>query len=114
MLGLREVLGLMLPDTFLLQATEEPFDDPVLLGRAGGNELLLQPIVPTGRAKPLTLKDQPVVTSDNQSCTVGGRPMRDGPLRSLNRHPSQSGAVNRLIPVCPHCGGRLLPRRHEH
>jgi hypothetical protein len=50
----------MLPDALLFQGAEEPLDDPILLGRVGGNELLLQPIVSIGRAKLTTLKNQSV------------------------------------------------------
>src|SRR5262245_10641367 len=39
----------VLPDTFLFHAAEEPLDDPVLLRRVGGDELLGEPVVPTRR-----------------------------------------------------------------
>src|SRR5262245_56253761 len=59
--GVRKVREEMLPDTFLLEASEEPFDDAVLLGRVRRDELLAQPIVATGRPEAPTLVDQPVV-----------------------------------------------------
>ena len=46
-LGLREAVKTVLRDTFLFQAAEEPFDDPVLRGRLRGDELLSKPVVPT-------------------------------------------------------------------
>jgi|SRR6516225_4908342 len=38
--GFDEAGEIMLPDAFLLEATKETFDDAVLLGRVGGDELL--------------------------------------------------------------------------
>jgi hypothetical protein len=47
-LGLREAIKAMLPDTLLLQTAEESLDNPVLLRCVRRDELLRQPIVPTG------------------------------------------------------------------
>jgi len=53
----------VLPDTLVFQASKEPLNQPILLGRIGCNELLLQPIVSTGLAKPATLENQPVIAT---------------------------------------------------
>ncbi len=53
----------VLPDTLVFQASKEPLNQPILLGRIGRDELLLQPIVSTGRAKPATLENQPVIAA---------------------------------------------------
>jgi hypothetical protein len=58
----------MLPDTLLLQASKESLDDPILLGGAGGNELLGQPVVTASRTESATLEDHPVVAPDHRGC----------------------------------------------
>src|SRR5215813_2716972 len=50
--GVLEADEVVLPDTFLLHAAEEPLDDPVLLRRVGGDELLGEPVIPTRRQGP--------------------------------------------------------------
>lgn len=53
----------VLLDALLLQTAEEPLDDPILFRCIRRDELLLQPIVPTGVPKPPTLKDQAVIAA---------------------------------------------------
>jgi hypothetical protein len=52
----------VLPDTLFFETPKEPFDDPILFRRIRRDELLCQPIIPTGLPKATTLKDQPIVT----------------------------------------------------
>lgn len=63
---LREAGKLMLPDTLFLETAKEPFDEPVLLRRVRRDELLGQPIVPTGLPELPTLKDQAIVTAQDR------------------------------------------------
>ncbi len=56
----------VLPDTLVFQASKEPLNHPILLGRIGRDELLLQPIVSTGLAKPATLENQPVIAASDR------------------------------------------------
>ena len=56
----------VLPDTFFFETPKEPFDDPVLFRRVRCDELLLQPIVPTGLPEPATLEDQAIVAAENR------------------------------------------------
>ena len=51
----------LLPDALFFETAEEPFDDPILFRRIRCDELLRQPIIPTGLAKPPTLEDEAVV-----------------------------------------------------
>ena len=53
----------VLPDTLVFQTSKEPLNQPILLGRIGRDELLLQPIVSTGLAKSATLENQPVIAT---------------------------------------------------
>ena len=53
----------VLPDTLVFQTPKEPLNHPILLGRIRRDELLLQPIVSTGLAKPATLENQPVIAA---------------------------------------------------
>ena len=61
-----ERVKLMLPRTFLFEAPKEPVDEAVLLGRVGRDELLVQPIVPTGSPEPPALKDQAIVAAQDR------------------------------------------------
>lgn len=56
----------VLPDTFLFETPKEPFDDPILFRRVRRDELLLQPIVPTGLPEPTALKDQAIVAAEDR------------------------------------------------
>ncbi|CUS39295.1 hypothetical protein COMA1_70135 [Candidatus Nitrospira nitrosa] len=51
----------VLLDTLFFEATKEAVDDPVLLRRGLCDELLLQPIVPTGVSLWLLLLQPPAV-----------------------------------------------------
>ncbi len=53
----------LLPDTLFFETAKEPLNQPILLGRIRRDELLLQPIVSTGLAKPATLENQPVIAA---------------------------------------------------
>jgi len=53
----------VLPDTLVFQTPKEPLNHPILFGRIRRDELLLQPIVSTGLAKPATLENQPVIAA---------------------------------------------------
>src|SRR5215831_7269298 len=55
----------VLPDALFLEAAEEALDDPVLLRRVGGDELLGQSVVATGRPEPPTLIDESVVGAEH-------------------------------------------------
>lgn len=56
----------VLPDTFLFETPKEPFDNPILFRRVRRDELLLQPIVPTGLSQSPTLEDQPIVAAEDR------------------------------------------------
>jgi len=56
----------VLPDTLVFQASKEPLNQPIPLGRIGCTELLLQPIVSTGLAKPAALENQPVIAAEHR------------------------------------------------
>ena len=56
----------VLPDIFLFETPKEPFDDPILFRRVWRDELLLQPIVPTGLPEPMALKDQAIVAAEDR------------------------------------------------
>ena len=60
-----EAEEVVLPDTFLLRAAEKALDDPVLLGRVGGDELLSQAVIATRRPEAAALIDEPVVGADD-------------------------------------------------
>ena len=62
---LLKCLERMLPHTFLLETPKEPLDDPVLFGRIGRDELLLELIVATGLTEPTTLKDEAIVAAED-------------------------------------------------
>ena len=53
----------VLPDALFFQTPKEPLNQPILFRRIGRNELLLQPIVSTSLAKPMTLENQPVIAA---------------------------------------------------
>ena len=81
----------VLPDAFFFEASEKPFDDPILFRCIRRDEFLLQPIVSTGLPKPPALKDHAVITPQDR------RP--HGPQRP---EPGQTGGF--------HCAlGRLHP-----
>lgn len=61
--GILECLEGMLPHTLLFETPEEPFSDPILLGRVRRDELLLQSIVSTGLPKSTAPEDQPIVAA---------------------------------------------------
>lgn len=54
----------MLPDTLVFHASKESLNQPILLGRIGRDELLLQPIVSTGLVKPATVENEPVIAAE--------------------------------------------------
>src|SRR5215813_14283293 len=82
-----EAEEVVLPDTFLLRAAEKALDDPVLLGRIGGDELLGEPIVPTRRPEAPTLIDQAIVGADD----------RRGPHRAQRAEPVQARLLERPL-----------------
>ncbi len=53
----------VLPDALVFQTPKESLNHPILRGRIRRDELLLQPIVSTGLAKPATLENQPVIAT---------------------------------------------------
>ena len=53
----------VLPDALFFETPKKPFNHPILFRRIGRDELLLQPIVSTGLAKPTTLEHQPVIAA---------------------------------------------------
>lgn len=64
-LGMGEAAEVVLPDALLLEASEEAFDEPVLLRRVGRHELLLEAVVAAGGSESLALEDEAVVASDD-------------------------------------------------
>jgi hypothetical protein len=83
--GLREVSEDVLPDALLLEAPEEPLDDPVLLWGVRRDELLAQPIVPTGGAEAPALVDQPVVAPNDRGRSRGPQRPEPGQAGLLER-----------------------------
>ena len=75
--GLRKAGKPVLPHALLLEAAEEPLDDPILLRRVGRDELLMQSVVATGCPKPPTLEDKPVITPDDRSALRLGQGRKD-------------------------------------
>ena len=65
--GFGETGEVTLPDTLLFEATKEAFDEAVLFGRVGCDELLAQTVIAAGGAKTPALKDESVVASDYRS-----------------------------------------------
>ena len=56
----------VLPDTLDFQPSKEPLNHPILLGRIGRDEFLLQPIVSTGLPKSAALDNQPVIAASDR------------------------------------------------
>src|SRR5215831_7162671 len=82
-----EAEEVVLPDTFLLHGAEEPLDDPVLLRRVGGDELLGEPIVPPRRSAAPTMACSIIVGADN----------RRGPHRAQRAEPVQARLLERPL-----------------
>src|SRR4029453_2202108 len=61
--GFREVREVVRPDAFLFEASEEALDKRILFRRIRGDELLAQPVVPTGGPKASALIDEPVAAA---------------------------------------------------
>jgi hypothetical protein len=55
----------VLPDTLFFETPKESFNDAVLFRGVGRDELLLQPVIPTGLPEPPTLEDQTVVAAED-------------------------------------------------
>jgi hypothetical protein len=87
LLRVREILELMLPDTFLFETAKEAFDDPVLLRRVWRDEFLGQAIVLTRGSEPTALKDEPLVTAHD----------RHGALRAQRPESLQAGRLKRPL-----------------
>src|SRR5215469_16175015 len=68
--GLGKAGEVVLPDTLLLQAAKEAFDDAVLFRGIRSNKLLAQAVITAGGAKAPALKNQPVITSHHWGRTV--------------------------------------------
>src|SRR5438105_12295680 len=92
---LLERLKLVLPDTLFFETPKEPFDDPVLLRRVRGDELLRQPIVSAGLAESPTLKDQPIVAAHGRRQAY--RPQRPKACQARGF----DGALSFLRPSAP-------------
>lgn len=56
LLGLSRIVKVMLPDAFLFETAEEPFDGVVLFRRIRRDEFLRQTIVAKGRPEPAALR----------------------------------------------------------
>ncbi len=56
----------VLPDTLLFEAPKESFNDAILLGGIGYDELLLQSMISAGLPRLLTLKDQAIVAAQHR------------------------------------------------
>lgn len=94
-----ESLKHVLPDTLFFETPKEPLDDPILRRRIGGDELLLESIIPTGLPKSPTLEVQPIVTAQNR-CAHGTER-----AKSL-----QTGGFERSLDLLrPTPDGKLIP-----
>ena len=82
----------MLPHAFLLQASEQAFDQPILFGCVWRHKLLLQSVVATRGAEAPTLENEPVVAADDRcgACRPEGPEADD--TRLLKRSLGLSGA----------------------
>ena len=76
----------LLPDALFFETAEEPFDDPILFRRIRCDELLRQPIVPTGLPEPPTLEDQAVIAPQDRR-----------PYRPERPKPGQAGGFHRAL-----------------
>jgi len=56
----------VLPNTLVFQTSKEPLNQPILLGRIGRDEFLLQPIVSTGLAKPATRENEAGIAAEHR------------------------------------------------
>ena len=59
--GFAEAGEVMLLDALFFEAAKEAFDESVLFGRVGCDELLAQTVIAAGGAKPPALKDEAVI-----------------------------------------------------
>src|SRR5580658_2740610 len=59
--GVGEAGEVMLPDALFFKAAKEAFDEAVLFGRVGRDELLAQTVIAAGGAKTSALKDEAVI-----------------------------------------------------
>ena len=67
----RERGEVVLPDALLFEATEEAFDEAVLLRCVGGDELLAEAVVAAGGAKAAGGEDEPVVAPHGRRHAFG-------------------------------------------
>jgi hypothetical protein len=65
--GFGEAGEVMLPDALFFEAAKEAFDEAVLFGSVGRDELLVKTVIAAGGAKTPALKDESVIASDYRS-----------------------------------------------
>ena len=68
-----EAAEVVLPDALLFETAKEAFDEAVLLGGIGRNELLAQPVIAAGGAKAPALEDESIIAAHHRGRTVGAQ-----------------------------------------